>query len=201
MTTTHKSVRLSELLRRQIMASVVEEYVKNSLKDTVHENGLVLAGAIALEKQRIADEQWDNLFLFHRPILDNIPEWMLTGCTQLMLFQEDDTSIVFKHSTTGVRPCKRNAGDAVIPKEQWEKIFANLNSMEDLAATLDQGVRELRNEVVPILDSVGSTKQLLEIWPSMENFLPPHIADPDSGINLPALNISRLQEKIMGDKK
>lgn len=198
---TPKSVRLSELLRNQIMASVLQEYEKNFLKDSNHEDGSALHDAIALEKQRVADEQWDRLFDRYQPTLDLLPEWMVTNCSQIMLFQQDDSSIVFKHDTSGNRPCKRNAGDAVIPLEDWKKIFSKVDALEENYRQLQKGIGELRNEIRPILDSVGSTKQLLEIWPSMENFLPPHIADPDSGINLPALNISRLQEKIMGEVK
>ncbi len=56
----------------------------------------------------------------------------------------------------------------------------------------------LRREIKPILESFNTTKQLLDTWPSMEKFLPPNIANPEKGINLPALNLSRLEQKIGG---
>lgn len=38
----------------------------------------------------------------------------------------------------------------------------------------------------------------LPVWPTAEAYIPAHMADPARGINLPALHISRLDEKLKG---
>lgn len=54
----------------------------------------------------------------------------------------------------------------------------------------------LERETRAILESVNTSKQLIELWPQAEPFLPAHIADPDKGVKLPALQISRLNERL-----
>ena len=56
--------------------------------------------------------------------------------------------------------------------------------------------RNLNTEITTVLNSVNTTKQLIEVWPEVEKFLPAHIADPNTGIKLPALKVSRLNEKL-----
>lgn len=56
--------------------------------------------------------------------------------------------------------------------------------------------REFTEEITAILDSVGSTGQLIQLWPEAEQYLPPFAADPSKGINLPALKTSRLNEML-----
>lgn len=60
---------------------------------------------------------------------------------------------------------------------------------------------ELKVEAETILASVNTTKQLLEVWPEVEPFLPPHVADPSKAVNLPAIPVSRLNERIGLNKK
>lgn len=55
---------------------------------------------------------------------------------------------------------------------------------------------EVIRETQAVLESVNTTRQLLELWPQCEPFLPAHIADPDKAIRLPAMQMSRLNERL-----
>ena len=59
---------------------------------------------------------------------------------------------------------------------------------------------QTRKEVTAVLESVPNTAKLVEIWPRVEAYLPPEVVDPDKGVNLPALPISRLDAKLKARK-
>lgn len=193
-----KSVRLNELLRRQILTSVSDEYVINQLKGTGCSTLDEFKASTDKDATVIANTLWDRWYgAWH---FKSVPEWALVKERTLLVFLEDDSAQVFRAKTSGLRPTKPNVADGIACQADWALWFGDFFKNKEEISRIGQGCVDLRAEVRPILDSVGSTKQLLEIWPSMENFLPPHIADPDTGINLPALSISRLQQKIMGEQ-
>lgn len=55
---------------------------------------------------------------------------------------------------------------------------------------------EFKSEVNDILHAVNTTKQLVEAWPEIEQFIPAYLVDPSKAINLPAIPTSRLNEKL-----
>lgn len=54
---------------------------------------------------------------------------------------------------------------------------------------------QLRKEVMDTLEQFNTSKQLIEGWPEVEGYMPPHMADM-SVINLPAVSINRLNERL-----
>lgn len=54
---------------------------------------------------------------------------------------------------------------------------------------------QLRKEVMDTLEQFNTSKQLIEGWPEVEGYLPPHMADM-SVINLPSVSINRLNERL-----
>ena len=54
---------------------------------------------------------------------------------------------------------------------------------------------QLCKEVMDTLEQFNTSKQLIEGWPEVEGYMPPHMADM-SVINLPAVSINRLNERL-----
>lgn len=54
---------------------------------------------------------------------------------------------------------------------------------------------QLRKEVMDTLEQFNTSKQLIEGWPEVEGYMPPHMSDM-SVINLPAVSINRLNERL-----
>ena len=54
---------------------------------------------------------------------------------------------------------------------------------------------QLRKEIMDTLEQFNTSKQLIEGWPEVEGYMPPHMADM-SVINLPAVSINRLNERL-----
>jgi len=55
---------------------------------------------------------------------------------------------------------------------------------------------EIKRESAVVLESVNTTKQLVEMWPQCEPFLPAYVANPDQAVRLPAIPLSRLNERL-----
>jgi hypothetical protein len=88
----------------------------------------------------------------------------------------------------------------VLTKESPEyiKYKKALRSMKDATKVLDSH-KETKNifleQVQQGLDSVNTTKQLLEIWPEIEEHLPNDIRDLSS-IQLPSVNFKELNKQL-----
>lgn len=54
---------------------------------------------------------------------------------------------------------------------------------------------QLRKEVMDTLEQFNTYKQLIEGWPEVEGYMPPHMTDM-SVINLPTVSINRLNERL-----
>lgn len=53
-----------------------------------------------------------------------------------------------------------------------------------------------RSEIIDYLNQFNTTKQIRDGWPELVDYLPPHLADPEAVIKLPALAVSRLNERL-----
>jgi hypothetical protein len=96
------------------------------------------------------------------------------------------------------KPGKPNAADVLLSAKEYDSLFKHMSELIKVKEQYDTDLKQFRSEVSNLLDSVNTTKQLVELWPTVEQYLPAHIADPDVGIKLPMLLISRLDEKLAG---
>lgn len=192
-----KSVRLNKYLREQILDSVLEEYVTNFLKPYGYTSTEEVASLICEESRNVADLWWEKCYSGIN--FEALPEWCLNGHRQIIVQVENDTGKMFVNNCNKdkVRPTSGSV-DLLVSQEEWDVVRKDLVHMRKLKQEVVEGRKALRKQIYPVLLSFGSTKQLIETWPSMEKFLPANIADPDKGVNLPALNLSRLDAVIAG---
>jgi len=198
-----KSVRLNTYLRECILDSVLLEFQVNHFKNNPLlgiEGGSGLEKAIKEERKKIVSLLWDKAYGKYKKEIMACPKWARSDSTYFKATLEMDSGTVFMEYTEGSMPCSYNGVDIILTKDEWASTFAYLDSLKKYKDEYIKERSDLKKEIEPILASFGSTKQLLETWPSMEKFLPPNIADPDKGVKLPALSLSRLEEKINGFK-
>lgn len=77
-------------------------------------------------------------------------------------------------------------------------MFSEYDNLVKLKHKFDTQNTRLYSESNQIISSVTSTKQLLELWPSVEKYLPAYLSNPEKAINLPTIAISRIDERIKG---
>lgn len=198
-----KSVRLNTYLRKEILDSVMLEFAINTLRPLGFESSMELKQKILQEGVDVLTHLWDETY--GNLGLARLPKWATDQSNKFTIAQEGDTSNTYaeyvhwgERKSVNRRPCK-SAIDLLVTAEEWKALLCTKHSLQRALVKYDEDSTQLRREVYPILESFNSTKQLLDAWPSMEKFLPPNIADPDKGINLPALSLSRLEEKINGN--
>lgn len=194
--TTRKSVRLGKQGREDIINSIMEEFEINFFKNSgtgfANKDELV-KGYTHLELQ-IMEGLWMRKYAEHAPLLDVLP----TGFVDTWSFQVFATNQKTKSVSIPKRPGNGNKVDLVITEEEWDEIWAPAVALRELKSKFEEEQKSFKSEVRSVIESCNTTKQLLEVWPKAEPYLPAYLSDPDQGIKLPALQISRLEERLAG---
>lgn len=195
-TTVRKSVRLNRTSREDILASIMDEFERNFFANS--KTGCA-------SKQEIVDRMkqvhvgilrnlWNRKYGHLREHIDQLPAWMV-GSGNFYVFATNEKC--FSDYIVGY-PGKQNAVDLRLEEAEWDSVWEPYTALRDVRDLYDKEYKSFRQEVWTVLESCSSTKQLLEVWPKAEPYLPAYLDDPNRGINLPALQISRLEERLYG---
>lgn len=188
-----KSVKLTNMFRDGIAASVMTEYERVQLAELGFQNKQALSAAIE-ELTLQAMEEIYNL-QYTAAIWLGVPDWALSK-------ESFKVGIVDCPNFLVSRKLPRKPGkgpvDTLLTQEEYDKCFSEAIKLGRIKQDYEKGWKEYHAKVKNVLDSVNTTKQLLEIWPSLEPLIPPYILDADRSINLPALRIEELASKLKG---
>jgi hypothetical protein len=196
-----KSVRLNAAIRESILLNMKKEFEKNALKNIEGVNNLTELRQLNTRKKLQAGEfLWTELY-GHEPIA-KVKLGLLNSGRRLKVssfFEDENLFAEFQLSVKQRMPCTDSA--VLIDIKMWNTHVKPTLEAAALATEIFDGSKSLGHEVKPILDSVNTSLQLVTLWPSCEKYLPASVADPEKGIQLPALTVSRLEEKIACQKK
>ena len=187
-----KSVRLSQSIRCDIRDSVLKGYDTNGLSAIGLKTLGDLDEVINQEERKVLLDLWHETYTFFSAAA-TIPDWALADSR--FSISVENTGNVKAQKLPG-RPGKPNAVDRILTEKEYAEYFKRYL---ELVAQKDNYLTErsqFKSEVSNLLDSVSTTMQLVEVWPTVEQYIPAYIADPDVGVKLPALLISRLDEKL-----
>jgi len=84
----------------------------------------------------------------------------------------------------------------VVPEEEAAELIAEVDRITSAYTQWREERTTMMSEVTDYLSTFTTTKQLREEWPEMEQYLPPHIADPKQVMKVPARTRSRLNERL-----
>ena len=197
-----KSIRLNTYLRQQILDSIVKEFCDNFFKKHKGFDSLsTLSTATQKERELVMNRLWLRRYK-NLDLTTSVPRWALKEHTTFVVSVQGDSSKMISEKLYCEKlgqnlPCQAGA-DILLTDKAWEVAFRRFNKLEQLKQCYFLEKKSIMAEVSPLLDSFGSTKQLVECWPEVKKHIPANITDPSKGVNLPAINISRLQEKISG---
>lgn len=197
--TVKKSVRLNNDARRSICASILQEFAANFRRTHQLAEPDEYGSYEPLKNAmlRSAMEQvWDDKY--GRDVLKTLSELppALRPTDTSFSVSNEVTKRQMQVTIKG-KPGRLASGvDFVLTEEEWEYYFKEWERVCQEVDRLSAETTAFRAEVMAVLDSVNTTKQLLELWPSCEKFIPAHLYNPELGIKLPALHISRLEERL-----
>lgn len=89
---------------------------------------------------------------------------------------------------------KYNGNAILIPQDSAE--YREYRQNVEAASDWEKRQVAQKNEVTDYLAQFNTTNQIREAWPELVPYLPAHIADPERVIKLPALAVSRLNERL-----
>jgi hypothetical protein len=179
-----KSVRLSKEIRNNIAKAMLDAWEKNSPPPC----------NLSEENKKLGDELYDRCY----PNLNvnGIPIDMLKRRSNIMV---DINGSVREYPMSETRPVRMQGMYTQLPNKSFPTTPAIVTAFERKKEAFERWASEknsFEEEVLQILNSVNTTKQLCELWPEAESYLPPYASDPSKGIKLPALKTSRLNEAL-----
>lgn len=189
-----KNIRLTKAIRSDIVSNIC-----NTLKGNLIKNlGLVTEDDV-LQRLKVLEKEaliacWVEKYGKNLEHIQKVSRDLLSP-REFVLFCSDRSA---KHEMREYPYIgKQMSGyDVILTGEEYDEKFASylelLKDWNNVKAEVNSVVAEAR----VIIESVNTTKQLIEIWATAENYIPAHIADPDKGSKLPSKLVSDLDERI-----
>lgn len=182
-----KSVKLNAKVREEIKKSMMTAW---ALTNKEPYNLVKLEHTVAIKLHR-------KIYGKHSKSINNISDYFLCYSNDIYIKIGD---IVSHYKLPKSLPCFSKVEGArvnVVEVYNTEPNFIT-DFLNKRATCIEwRGLRRRADdEIQTILDSVNTTKQLLEIWPEAERYLPIYITDPSKGIKLPALQTNRLNASL-----
>ncbi len=198
-----KSFRLTNDIREQILNSIVCEAKDANVRTKLEETWGVTDWNTLLDLRNKFKEHSGEVFwemAYGGIDFSNVPHGLLNPHRGLKVCVERDSDhfMVFQMDKESCYPCLKGAVDLLVSREKYDEVLQEFNYLSGVISDVADLACELSGEAQVVLDSVNTSGQLIELWPAVEQFIPAHLADPQKGINLPALTISRLEDKIRG---
>lgn len=188
-----KSVRLTKDSRIEILDSIMAQYEISYFEEETYKNEDKLRDAIRGELDDTLCRLWMATYGEYIRLLVQLPEALLaTGAFQVISGSRCESKVL-----KGM-PAPTCAASLVLEAEEFDKVFAPVIELREALKEFEGAYKSFRKEALTVLEAASTTKQLVELWPTVEKFIPAHIADPDRGIQLPMLLVSRLDEKLGG---
>lgn len=190
-----KSIRLTKDTRMAILNSMCEGFTENYFKKTVYKDLEAMKTAKRYAEESALKKLWFETYGRHQEVLSKLPTFLHSSKAFKVMSHTGYT----KELPAQGFPGKNTPGvDVVLDDDVFEAAFKESRDIQKEMETFNKELNAFKREVNEVLQSVNTTKQLLEIWPSAEAYIPAHIQDPDKGMRLPALHISRLEERLNG---
>lgn len=184
-----KSVRLNKEIRTRILTSIMDKYlVKNPLPLEQANEHNWLAESVYARKYGHLEQH-----------ISEIPSELLNMRSYILVQVAGHELAPDFLEVDGVTPERAFAQiyHPATPEEEAEYVRVNRENRK-LQQVYDKAVRDMntyREEVRDVLSSVNTSKQLVELWPEVEEFIPNTLRDP-SNIQLPTISVASLNDAL-----
>lgn len=200
------SVRLTNALREEIQQKLINHKFTKPL------------GKLADRRQRFAHKIYNDVYSkAQRDLMEKCPkDWLNTsssisiafgGCSNVRhLAFNGDQYRYSCHSEIRVKAERRESIEKIVPEgssyhrclkryEHGSKFYDEFHEIENAETDLHEQVHKAMAQSKAALWSVNTLKQLLELWPEIESFVPEYALRQDTSStkkNLPAIPVDDL---------
>lgn len=202
-----KSIRLNKQIRTQIVNNIRDAYVKeNKEPESTDDRSTKLKEVLLKHYKHI-----------HRDIIEyynnNPDKQKYINTTSYVGFRDANNNhwleFNLNEGETVYLPSPESSGVFIDLANPDAKIPASIKKVLERNKSLSKTLRKEREArskyssdlsrylqgVRQVIDGVNTSKQLMEVWPEVEKFLPQGVTNP-SKINLPAVNTQSLNSKL-----
>lgn len=179
-----KSVKLNKTIKEDIINSMMSAWESNNpCKFDINK-----------EEEKLGDLIWKRYYKQYN--LEDIPKSMLRLDNTVVICINTNN---YNYNMSKQMPVKKSNHWSQIPCKVFESKPAFIKEFEEKQKVHYKWASDkdtFKEEIEQIVNSVNTTKQLVELWPEAEQYIPPYANDPSKGITLPALKTSRLNELL-----
>lgn len=182
-----KSVTLTKSMRQDILVSIIDKWKEKNPKPKLEK-----------AEHDFAIYLWDDYFKKEKVKFKDVPREFMKLATSVKFCVNGEVGQV-NFLDGEEMPCNwesRYNSPVLKTLTDSNKEYCKYKKVVDAHSEWLEKGREVQVEATAILESVNTTRQLIELWEQCEPFLPAYIADPDKAIRLPAIQMSRLNERI-----
>ena len=203
-----KSIRLNKDIRKQIIDNIREAYLAENTKPVVND----------VRESSLHKAILDHYKLINKDIIEfyetNPEKQKFIHTNYYCRIREEDSShfylnfnlgegdnVCLPSSTDSNIFMDFNNPDTKVPKSISKVIASNkklnkaMRKEREALSAYEAELTKYTQSVRQVLDGVNTSKQLMEVWPEVEKFLPQGVTNP-SKINLPAVSIAGLNSKL-----
>lgn len=188
-----KSIRLNKQSRNDILESIKEGFRVSFCKSNNLES---LVPLLDQEREKLALKAWNDCFgnlVFPKYLTQFIN---LRGLIKISC--EDGR--IFSHYISRPMPIGSRV-HKIYTVSEWKTVFSEVNRVAALIDLYNGESVTLLAEAKAVIESVNTTSQLIDVWLSVVPYLPAYLTDPDKAVRLPAIQTSRLDDRLNAYKK
>jgi hypothetical protein len=189
-----KSIKLNAANRAEIKEALLAAFAKNYFKDTSFEDVSDVSAAANKAFRKGMHSAWLKAYgawSFH---IDQVPKGLISSAS-FKVGVENEPNLI-KALTDPKFPGKPSGVDILLTREEHDTMFADFLELDSLREKFRYDAKKFEKEVVQVLESVTTSRQLLEVWPTVEGYIPEHLYNPDKRFNLPAIRVEDLDAKL-----
>lgn len=175
------SVKLTNAIRNEIIFSIMSEGIDQRIKEC--DTNLRKSGTAVMKS--ILKEHWDTMY--------SLPEGFFFADSSFVLGRMQVLTELIRCPV-----CYRYGHvdfDIEKSSDEQKQAIANYNDILKKYNDLQREKGNIAREVTAILNSVRTVKQLLDVWPEVEKYLPCTVKSVDNR-SLPVVQVQQLNDKL-----
>ena len=181
-----KSIRLNEAKRYDIVKSVMEAWKNNNPEpDYKSENTKAANFYYKLATEQISNKINDKSISQY---INKKNKFNVQISGIMYQFELDDIPLPITKDHYTI-PCILVLDEKCPSHKKYEELELEHQKWSNLKSQMFSETKEL-------IETCQNTGQLLEMWPQIEPLLPAYLADPEKGVKLPSIPVSRLNERL-----
>lgn len=191
-----KSVKLTNHLKETILENIRNAFLLEHYKRLGYKDRNQVQSLLTDAEKKICLELWERAYgLETVERLKGIPKALLSESTSFRV--NILTGGYHYYEMPEGRPTKRSGADLVMDKHEYEDMLTKygIDKLKNDQESAGKKANEFMATVKGIFESANTTKQLIDLWPEVKEFIPHVLQDP-SNIRLPMVCTTHLNSSL-----